>query len=125
MGNPKTILVVDDSKVSRMMIKAFISEKHPDWIIEEAATGEEALEKVRTIIPDLISLDVNMPGMGGLSAAAKLREECPFAHISLLTANVQEATRQKAKFLNIGFIEKPITKPRIHQMIAVLEGFHV
>ncbi|CAK0761601.1 Response regulator [Gammaproteobacteria bacterium] len=122
MSNSKTILVVDDSKVSRMMIRAFILEKYPDWIIEEAATGEEALEKIRTIVPDLISMDVNMPGMGGLAAAGKLREECPFAHISLLTANVQEATRQKAKLLDVGFIEKPITRPRIQKMIEVLVG---
>lgn len=118
----KTILIVDDSKVSRLMIRAFILEKHPDWRIEEAVSGEEALVKVRTIVPDLISMDVNMPGMGGLVASEKLREECPFAQIDLLTANIQESTRQKAKLLNIGFIEKPITRQRIHQMISVLEG---
>ncbi len=65
MSSPKTILIVDDSRVSRMMIRAMILEKHKDWILEEAASGEEALEKIRTFVPDLISMDVNMPGMGG------------------------------------------------------------
>lgn len=121
MSNPKTILVVDDSRVSRMMIRAFIAAKHPDWRIEEACSGEEALEKVRSIVPDLISLDVNMPGMGGLAAAELLHTECPQARISLLTANIQEATRNKAEALGIGFVEKPITEARIHNMIAVVE----
>ena len=121
MGTIKTILIVDDSRVSRMMIRALILEKHSDWNIEEAVSGEDALEKIRTVVPDLISLDVNMPGMGGLAAAERLREDCPQAMISLLTANVQESTRQKAAALNIGFVEKPITKVRIHQMIACLE----
>jgi len=122
MTEVKTILVVDDSKVSRMMIRAFILDKHPDWIIEDAATGEIALEKIRTIIPDLISVDVNMPGMGGLAAAEQLRAECPQAYISLLTANIQESTRRKAQELNVGFLEKPITKQRIEQMISILEN---
>lgn len=117
----KTILVVDDSRVSRMMIRTMIAGKHPDWQIVEAGSGEEALEKVRTIVPDLISLDVNMPGMGGLAAAELLRVECPQARISLLTANIQEATRNRAEALGIGFVGKPITEARIHAMIACLE----
>lgn len=67
-----------------------------------------------------VGMDVNMPGMGGIAAAERLREECPMAYIILLTANIQEAIRQKAAKLNIGFMEKPITKARIQQLLAVL-----
>jgi CheY-like chemotaxis protein len=116
------VLVVDDSRVSRMLSKQYILHRHADWTIVEAASGEEAIEKLDTVTPDLILLDLNMPGMGGLAAVEKLQAKCPSVHITLLTANVQDATRDKAAALGIGFAEKPITEARIDQIIAVLEN---
>jgi two-component system, chemotaxis family, chemotaxis protein CheY len=121
MTEVKTVLVVDDSRVSRLIARQYILSKHADWTVEEAATGEEALQKVKTMVPFLILLDVNMPGMGGLAAAEQLRAACPRAHVTLVTANVQTATRNRANSLGIGFFEKPITEARIHQLICALE----
>jgi CheY-like chemotaxis protein len=120
MNHTKTVLVVDDSRVSRLMARQFILSKRPDWQVTEAATGEEAIAKVETLCPILILIDVNMPGMGGLAAAEQLRAACPDAHISLVTANVQNATRNRAGELGIGFMEKPITEARIHALIGAL-----
>ena len=117
-----TVLVVDDSRVSRMLSKQFILARHPDWNVAEAASGEEALERLNDISPDLILLDLNMPGMGGFAAVEKIRALCPAARITLLTANVQDVTRERAGALGIGFAEKPITEARIQQIIAVLES---
>ena len=121
MDPKKTVLVIDDSRVSRMITRHYIANQHPDWIIEEAATGEEALERVKTLNAHLILVDVNMPGMGGIAAAEQLCKLCPHAHISLLTANVQSATRQQAADLGIGFLEKPVSEEQIHQLLASLE----
>ena len=121
MNETKTVLVVDDSRVSRLMARQFILSKQPGWQVEEAATGEEAIEKIKTLSPVLILVDVNMPGMGGLAAAEQLRHACPTAHISLVTANVQNATRNRATELGIGFMEKPITEARVHALISALE----
>lgn len=115
------VLIVDDSRVSRLMAKQYILAMHADWTIEEAATGEEALEKAGALQPDLVVLDVNMPGMGGVAAAEHLRKLLPAAHISLLTANVQDATRVRAEDLGVGFMEKPITAERIARLLAPLE----
>ena len=120
MENAKTVLVVDDSRVSRMMSRQFILSRHPGWQIEEAANGEEAIEKARGLTPFLILMDVNMPGMGGMAAAEQLRTLYPEVHISMLTANVQDATRNRATALGVGFLEKPITESRIHQLLASL-----
>jgi two-component system chemotaxis response regulator CheY len=122
MTDVKTILVVDDSRVSRLMARQYIHSKYPAWLVEEAGSGEEALEKVKTIEPALILIDVNMPGMGGLAAAELLRKACPSAQLSLVTANVQNATRNRASELGIGFMEKPITEQKIHELISKLEG---
>jgi CheY-like chemotaxis protein len=120
MTDSHTVLVVDDSRVSRLMARQYILADHPDWIIEEAATGEEALEKVRGFAADLIIIDVNMPGMGGVAAAEQLRARCPQAHISLLTANVQSSMRERAHALGIGFMEKPITEERMAALCALV-----
>lgn len=116
-----TILVVDDSRVSRMMSRAFILNKHPDWNIEEAGTGEEAIQKMGAITPALVLMDVNMPGMGGVAAAEKLREQFPSLPIALQTANIQAAIRAKANAIGAGFLEKPINEARIHKLLADLE----
>lgn len=121
MNLSKTVLVVDDSRVSRLMARQFILTKQPGWLVEEAATGEEALMKVQAMSPVLILVDVNMPGMGGLAAAGRLRQLCPDAHISLVTANVQNATRHRAGEMGIGFMQKPITEARIHALLGALE----
>jgi CheY-like chemotaxis protein len=120
MNETQTVLVVDDSRVSRMMARQFILSAQPSWSVEEAATGEEAIAKAGALKPVLILVDVNMPGMGGLAAAEQLRAVCPHAHISLVTANVQNATRNRASELGVGFMEKPITETRIHALIKAL-----
>jgi CheY-like chemotaxis protein len=122
MESVKQILIVDDSRVSRLMARQYILSMHADWIIEEAASGEEALQKIDAFTPALVLIDVNMPGMGGVAAAEQLRQRLPQAHISLLTANVQTATRSRAAEIGVGFMEKPITEARIAQLIAPLES---
>ena len=121
MPQAKTVLIVDDSRVSRLMARQYITGLHPDWIVEEAGTGEESLVKSRDVHPDLVLMDVNMPGMGGIAAAEQLRRENPDLPISLLTANVQTATREKAEAIGVGFVEKPITEARIARLLSPLE----
>ena len=104
------------------MAHQFILSKHAGWQITEAATGEEALEKVKALDPYLILLDVNMPGMGGVATAEQLRALYPQTHIFLVTANVQNAIRNRASELKVGFMEKPITEVRIHALIDTLDA---
>ena len=115
----KTILIVDDSRVSRMMIKAIVIDVCPEWNIIEAANGDDALAKsidIRAI--DIMILDFNMPGMDGLTLAAILKEKYPEAQLSLLTANIQDSIQRKADKLGVGFVKKPITQEKIQGIIA-------
>jgi len=70
MNNP-TVLVVDDEAQIRRVLRATLSGS--GYAVVEAKSGEEAIEAVLQEHPDLILLDVNMPGMGGLEACSKLR----------------------------------------------------
>lgn len=122
MASTPTVLIVDDSRVSRLVARQYILSLHADWTVEEAANGEEALAKAPALQPQLVLMDVNMPGMGGIACAEQLRALLPAAHISLLTANVQDATRSRAEEIGVGFMEKPITPERIARLVAPLEG---
>ncbi|MDO8605441.1 MAG: response regulator [Phaeospirillum sp.] len=104
----KIVLVVDDSRVARMMTRAAIAKLHPTWPVIEAASGEEALTAVALDQPDYVLMDVNMPGIGGLETARQLRSRCPSAIISLLTANIQEPVRQQAEAMGVSFMSKPL-----------------
>jgi two-component system chemotaxis response regulator CheY len=108
-----TILVVDDSRVSRMLVRAIIDHADKQAEVIEASNGEEALTKIETAQVTTAILDLNMPGMDGLALAEKLLERFPTANIGLLTANIQDIVRQKAEALGITFLPKPITEERI------------
>ena len=115
-----TILIVDDSRVSRMMINAIIRNTHADWRIEEAVNADDAMDKLKGISPMLAIIDYNMPGMDGLSLCEQIRQLSPDTRITLLTANVQDALRSKAEAMGIGFVGKPITEDKIKSLLLEL-----
>ena len=118
----KVILVVDDSKTARMMIRSIILHLHPNWIVLEAGSGAEALEVVERDTPNCITMDVNMPGMDGIEAARMILGKYPGTRIVLFTANLQESTRQEAQAMEMNFVAKPVTEQSVTQALSVLGG---
>ena len=115
----KSVLVVDDSRVARMMVRALIEEAHPGWLVSEAASGEEAVTAAAAARPDFDLLDINMPGVGGLVAARQLKVLHPDLQIAFLTANIQDSIHDQAIGLGAQFITKPI---RPAPVLAFLAG---
>jgi len=109
----KTLLIVDDSKLSRLLIRTIVQRAHPAWRILEAANGSDALAKAETTAVDIMTLDFNMPGMDGLSLAEQLKQAYPLASVALLTANIQQSIQDRAESLGIGFIQKPVTEDKV------------
>ena len=114
----KTILLVDDSRMSRMMIKAIVLDKNPDWQVIEAGDGEEAINLTRDQAFEVATLDLNMPGMDGLQLAEALMKNYPASNYALLTANIQDVVKQRALALGLYFIEKPITEEKIANFLV-------
>lgn len=113
------ILVVDDSRLARDMVTHVLTNLVPDASIITATGGEEALDKMPAgETPDAAILDFNMPGMDGLTLAKHLRVRFPTVRIGILTANVQDALRQKAASLGCAFIPKPVTADKIRTFLA-------
>ncbi|CAK0762374.1 Response regulator receiver protein [Gammaproteobacteria bacterium] len=121
-NNVKTLLVVDDSRVSRMMIRAFVLAKQPHWAIIEAASGNEAVELVAHNPPDFCTMDINMPGLNGIDAAALILEKQPKVRVVILTANIQGVNQNRATELGARFVSKPVTEKAIAQALEFFES---
>jgi len=103
--NAATILVVDDEPQIRRVLRSTLTSQ--GYVIIDAKTGEDAVESVRKNKPDLVLLDVNMPGMGGIEACREIRRSSD-APIIMLT--VRNAERDKVLALDAGaddFVVKP------------------
>lgn len=79
------ILIADDNDMVRRGVMGILSSV-TDWeICGEAGDGSEALRKARELLPDLILLDISMPGQSGLQAARLIRQELPKAKILIMS----------------------------------------
>jgi len=103
--NTATILVVDDEPQLRRTMRATLADL--GYSVIEARTGEEALESVRHESVDLILLDLNMPGIGGLETCRALRET---SDTPIIILSVRNTERDKVQALDAGaddFVTKP------------------
>ena len=118
MIDQPTMLIVDDAKLARMMVRSFVSKTRPDFSIIEAGDGAEALRLLEGVTAiECATIDYNMPGINGIELAQQVRARYPQARIALLTANVQAALRQRAADSDIDFIAKPVTEAKITAFI--------
>lgn len=104
-----TILYVEDNPDNRMLIRRVLMAE--DYIVEEAPSATEALEKLKTLRPNLILMDINMPEMDGYTLTAKIRQLPNMGGIPIiaLTANVMKGDREKSLEAGCdGYIQKPI-----------------
>jgi two-component system KDP operon response regulator KdpE len=105
------VLVVDDEPQIRRVMRTTLAAA--GYEVLDARSGEEALERVREFRPDLVLLDINLPGMGGLAACRALRGDTQAAIIML---TVREAEADKVAALDAGaddFVTKPFSTPEL------------
>ncbi len=129
---PKRILVVDDDASSRTGLQALLERQ--GYRVETAATGADALERVRSFRPSVVLADLVMPGMDGLELLQNLQEEAPFTVAILLTGQGTIETAVKAmkagaydyltKPVDLGhlipLLEKAVDRGRIGREVALL-----
>jgi len=111
--NAATILVVDDEPQLRRTMRATLADL--GYSVIEARTGEEALDMLRHEAPDLILLDLNMPGIGGLETCRAIRENF---EIPIIVLSVRNTERDKVEVLDAG-ADDYVTKPfGIQELLA-------
>jgi two-component system, NarL family, invasion response regulator UvrY len=84
------IMLVDDHRLVRAGLKRVLTEVADMEVVAEASSGEEALELVRTVTPDVVLMDINMPGVGGLEATRRLLQRCPTAKVIVVSMHLEE-----------------------------------
>ncbi|MBD3306542.1 response regulator [candidate division KSB3 bacterium] len=87
------VLIVDDSLFQRRIIRRILQKAQHD--VEEASSGQQGLEMVRSVAPDCIILDILMPDVDGLSFLKTLQDQGDTTPVIVLTADIQETTRQE------------------------------
>jgi two-component system KDP operon response regulator KdpE len=105
------ILVIDDDPQIRRAMRATLTSR--DYQVNDARTGEEGLEMLRAASYDLVLLDINMPGMGGIETCRLIRSSSEIAVIMLTVSN---AEKDKVEALDAGaddYITKPFSMPEL------------
>lgn len=120
----RRILVVDDSRLSRTMLSRSLRELFPSATLVEATSGSEGLDAFESVQGtdaafNLVVVDFMMPGMTGLDMLKHIRETDDNLPIYVVTANIQDATRERAEQLGAtGFIHKTMNPQSIRDALA-------
>ncbi len=114
----KKVLVVDDSHISRSILKAMIEAICGSIDVYEARDGDEAIRMVRLYHPDLITLDEEMPKRNGLDSVPEILTEHQDSRIVLITCHQEDDVKLRVKELGIEFIAKPITEAKVISMLS-------
>ena len=113
-----TVLIVDDASFMRGSLK-FIVESAGHEVVGMAKDGREALELYKKLKPDLVTLDILMDEMDGISALTAIRDMDPEAKVIMVTALGQEEKQAEARKLGaVGYIRKPFTMEEIGEEIG-------
>ena len=79
------VLIVEDNRIFREAFKKSLFDYFPSMVIEEAANSDEALQKIKGGPPDLIFMDVRLPGVNGLQLTQRIKKDFPDINIAILT----------------------------------------
>lgn len=109
----KTLMVVDDSKIVYLSMVKMLEGTEFE-IIHYCRSGEECVEAYESCHPDLVTMDIVMPGEDGLEAAKALLEKHPEARIIMVSSLAYDDTMDEAKKIGTkGFIYKPLQKENV------------
>lgn len=115
---PKTILIAEDSYDNRTALKLML--KLHGYQILEAEDGEQAIIRSRECHPDLILMDITLPGIDGIAATGKLREdpECALIPIIIVSAHDLDSIRDEAAQAGASdYVSKPIDFDKLKLLI--------
>lgn len=115
---PVTVMIVDDSKLARIVAAKALTELQPDWQRVEAGSAAQALEIVAAQPVDVALIDFNMTEKDGLQLATELRAAYPHLPMAIITANIQDEIIAGARAINASFVPKPVTAEGLQGFIS-------
>lgn len=116
---PVKVLIVDDQQMVREGLRRMLELDKEIMVVGEAKSGEECLAIVDRVVPDIILMDVRMPGMGGIETTRQLKaRNCP-ASVVILTVYEDRYLAQAAEAGAIGYLLKDITREDLIRSIKL------
>lgn len=116
------VLIVDDSMLAVEMLKSALEELG-HRVVQTARTGNEAVAAYKASNPDVVTMDVTMPGMDGIAATEKILKEYPDARIIMVTSHTQQGTVMGAlKAGAKGYIVKPFQTEKLREVLGQVVG---
>ncbi|MDP6453502.1 MAG: response regulator [SAR202 cluster bacterium] len=118
---PKVLVADDDSRMVRLLSMTLPAE----YDVDQAGDGEEAVKKAEEMVPDLILLDVNMPGLNGFEVLRRVKQMPALAHtkVVMVTARTDEADRFLGTSLGADeYLTKPFSPLMLLQRVTELLG---
>lgn len=118
------VFLADDHQLFREGIRSLLTRAPDIEVVGEAGDGEDAVAQVKTLVPDVVLMDISMPVMNGLDAAARMKESTPSARILILT--VHESNQYVSQMLQVGaagYVVKSVSSTELVSAVrAVYQG---
>lgn len=115
------ILLVDDHAEFRRVVRDFLNRLSHLAVVGEAANGEEAILQIESLAPDLVLMDISMPGIGGFEATRIIKARWPSTRVFLITAHETMVYRVEAAAANAdGFFPKSDLKRGLEDALGIL-----
>lgn len=118
------VILVDDHQMLRDGLKILIESEPDIKVVGEASTGEQAMSLVKTLEPDIVVMDLGMPGIGGLEAIKAIKRQSPMSKVVVLTMHgEQEMISESFKAGADGFVPKSTAHTNLlNALRAILRG---
>lgn len=114
---PRQLLIVDDDRLVLAMLSKGL--RHAGYGVSQAQTGEQALEMLADSMPDLVILDIGMPGVSGLAVAHHLRQETRVPFMFLTAYGDDDTVREATESGAVGYLVKPVDTA---QLVPAIEA---
>ena len=113
----RVIAIIDDNEDNRFVFRTYFEDRHR---VMEFAEGREAIVSMRTDVPDIIFLDISLPGIDGLEVLRQIRQDHQLRHLPVIAVTAHAMIGDRERFLNAGFdgyVSKPIDFTQVTQII--------
>ena len=117
-----TALIVDDSKLARIVVRKALPELKPDWKCVEAPSAAEAMIIIGFQPIDVAFIDYNLAGKNGLELLAEIRALHINIPVAIITANVQDEVIRQTHTLKATFVPKPIVAEKLKAFVDSVEA---
>jgi DNA-binding NarL/FixJ family response regulator len=116
--NPIRVVIADDHEISRIGLRRMLSASPDIEVIAEAATGAQTIDLTNSLHPDVVLMDVIMPGLSGIEAAQKIKQEAPKTMIIMISSAEDQQSIDRALYAGAdGYLSKEVGSVELGEAI--------